>query len=557
MLIGGAVALVLVLVVGLVIILGGDDGNGPVADDEPGVSSVGTDADDPAVTAADGSVEGSTPGDGTEIPAVTAMDPSAEQLAASVVQIIAPFEGGACTGSGTIIDSAGLVLTNQHVVERSEICPWEDLVVATIDRPDLPPLPLFRAEVVAADPALDLAVIRIAERLDGGEVVPNFPVIEIGDSEALELGERLRVFGFPGVGGETITFTEGTISGFVEQPGLGQRSWLKTDTAISGGNSGGLAADDRGRIVGVPTRVGTNDSITDCRIVADTNRDGTIDENDTCVPTGGFVNGVRPISLALALIEEARAAPATVPEETAPPTEAPVSAPLDTEPSATAPSATAPAETAPEQTTPPPDPPPISPADPAAVAFAFNPRFSLTTTDGLPDPEVFVVPDGSTQLCLTWEYENVPTGTPFVFGWNIDGELEEASVVDGVNEGAAEGQFFGCITNDAGLVPGLYEAIWVVEDEAVFIHSTYVGNNPIGVVVAVENTGDPICVVQWAPADSVSPGLPRNTAAFSNGERFETVLPPGRYQTQVLDCDGEVVFSDPDSLFDSDLTLTL
>ena len=44
----------------------------------------------------------------------------------------------------------------------------------------------------------------------------------------------------------------------------------------------------------------------DCRALADTNRDGYIDENDTCVPTGGFINAVRPVQLALPLIEAAR-----------------------------------------------------------------------------------------------------------------------------------------------------------------------------------------------------------------------------------------------------------
>ena len=45
-----------------------------------------------------------------------------------------------------------------------------------------------------------------------------FPVVEIGDSDTLSLGDRLRVIGYPGIGGETSTFTEGTISGFVPQP---------------------------------------------------------------------------------------------------------------------------------------------------------------------------------------------------------------------------------------------------------------------------------------------------------------------------------------------------
>ncbi len=86
---------------------------------------------------------------------------------------------------------------------------------------------------------------------------------------------------------------------------MGTGAYIKTSATIAGGNSGGLAVNERGELIGVPTAVGSGDledDIVDCRALLDTNRDGYIDENDTCVPTGGFINALRPINLARELI---------------------------------------------------------------------------------------------------------------------------------------------------------------------------------------------------------------------------------------------------------------
>jgi serine protease Do len=91
-------------------------------------------------------------------------------------------------------------------------------------------------------------------------------------------------------------------------PALVDRAWIKTDATIAGGNSGGLAANDTGFIIGVPTIAasGTAGDITDCRVVQDTNGDGQLDSRDTCIPIGGFINGLRPVNLALPLIQAAQ-----------------------------------------------------------------------------------------------------------------------------------------------------------------------------------------------------------------------------------------------------------
>jgi S1-C subfamily serine protease len=278
---------------------------------------------------------------------------------------------GAGMGSGTILSADGLILTNAHVAFPDE--PGVDyLGVALTVRSDQPPQPAYIAEVVAADRALDLAVLRIVSKLDNSPVTPSslkLPFVPLGDSDGLEVGDELDIFGYPGIGGETVTFTKGVVSGFSLESGITGRAWIKTDTTIAGGNSGGTAVDQNGFLVGVPTQAGagSGDSTVDCRPVADTNRDGTVDDGDTCVPIGGFINALRPVSLAKPIIEAAR---------------------LGLNPQAPAPSR--------------PD------AIPAGRARIYNLLFSsgVSETDQ-PTAIIATLPSGADELYLFFDYENI------------------------------------------------------------------------------------------------------------------------------------------------------
>jgi len=229
------------------------------------------------------------------------------------------------TGSGTIISEDGLILTNAHVVLSDRFYTVVDLVISITEEPDQPPKEMFYADVLQADYNLDLAVIKIRSDLNGNP--PNFSAlgiepVKIGRAETLKLGDPLVIIGYPGIGGETITLTRGEVSGFTAEAPYGNRAYIKTSATIAGGNSGGLAATPQGEIIGVPTQVGSGDlegQVVDCRALADTNRDGVIDEFDNCVPTGGFINALRPINLALPLIDAALAGQVAIIEE--PPSE--------------------------------------------------------------------------------------------------------------------------------------------------------------------------------------------------------------------------------------------
>lgn len=164
-------------------------------------------------------------------------------------------------GSGTILASNGLILTNAHVVLGADA-----LVVSLISRTDRPPIPSYYAEPVEVNNVLDLALIQITTDLDGNPVVRSelrLPEVVRGDSDTVDLGHDIHVFGYPGVGGETLTLTEGAVSGF-ESEDLGsaelERVWIKTDAEVAPGNSGGTAVDERGLLVGIPTLVLTDET---------------------------------------------------------------------------------------------------------------------------------------------------------------------------------------------------------------------------------------------------------------------------------------------------------
>jgi len=265
----------------------------------------------------------------------------------AVVQIVAEVanEGGDLvpewSGSGTIVDPRGFILTNAHVALPTEEGERVDaLLILLTAAEDRPPKPEYFATVMQADPDLDLAVLRITTDLDGNPVDNNrlnLPYVRLGDSDKLHLGEPLIILGYPGIGGNTITLTRGEVSGFTAERPYGRRAFIKTSATIAGGNSGGLAIDNKGEFVAIPTQLGSgsDSDVVDCRYLADTNGDGVIDEDDDCVPSGGFINALRPINLAKPLIAaalrgEVSLAPTAAPQATSGPAPQGTPVPLNT-----------------------------------------------------------------------------------------------------------------------------------------------------------------------------------------------------------------------------------
>jgi S1-C subfamily serine protease len=239
---------------------------------------------------------------------------------ASVVRLTAKIKYSsyfrdAWSGSGAIVSPDGLILTNAHLVKPPIPGVEADAfaIGITLD-PGAPPVDRYYAEPLVVDKDLDLAVLRITKDLRFKEVdgeTLNLPSVTLGDSDALQLGDALTILGYPGIGGDTITLTRGEVGGFTSEKKYGGRAWIKTAASISGGTSGGIVMDKNGLMVAVPTQLGYggDQDLVDCRVITDTNMDGRINAKDMCIPTGGFINALRPIKFAIALIEQARITP--------------------------------------------------------------------------------------------------------------------------------------------------------------------------------------------------------------------------------------------------------
>lgn len=162
------------------------------------------------------------------------------------------------TGSGTIINKDGYILTNYHCVGESSGLYNSDGYVAIAFTDDVRQnsQPQYFAQYRYGVDYLDLAVVKIVMDINGNEVSGkdlNLSPITLGDSDALSMGDGVNILGYPGVGGDTITFTAGKISGFLDEDYDNETDWIKTDAFINHGNSGGTAINEKGEMIGIPT----------------------------------------------------------------------------------------------------------------------------------------------------------------------------------------------------------------------------------------------------------------------------------------------------------------
>ncbi len=377
----------------------------------------------------------------------------------AVVQIVALKQGflgqmaPAWTGSGTIVDPSGLILTNCHVANPRAMgmpSPAADvLAVAITQRSDEPPALTSIAEIAAQAPELDLAVLRIVSTTDRKPVKNlSLPAIPVGDSDELELGDVLSIFGYPGIGGETVTFTSGSVAGFTSEAKVrDRRAWIKTDATIAGGNSGGTAVDDEGRLVGVPTQAAAGAGITpvDARPVVDTNRDGRIDERDTPMAIGGFINGLRPVNLAKPLLAQAgwrgQAASSAAP-------------------AAPRPAAPSPAAPAPQPA-----------AAPHFANLVFSPQ---VTADGRPINPSAILPSGGKAIHATFDFQGMRNGLQWSQVWTMNGKpvvQQPGQWSDG-----AQGRKTLSLSNRDGLPDATYQMFVTVGEQVVIQGEVVVGH---------------------------------------------------------------------------------
>jgi serine protease Do len=141
-------------------------------------------------------------------------------------------------GSGVIVDPRGFIVTNNHVVQNGT-----DIRVVLADKRE------FEAELLLTDERTDLAVLKI----DAGD--EELPVVTLGDSDQLEVGDLVLAIGNPFGVGQTVT--SGIVSALARtQVGVSDyQFFIQTDAAINPGNSGGALVDMNGQLIGINTAI--------------------------------------------------------------------------------------------------------------------------------------------------------------------------------------------------------------------------------------------------------------------------------------------------------------
>lgn len=194
---------------------------------------------------------------------------SLSEIIPTVVNIMCPdisepfsLDGLGQGGSGVIMSKEGLIYTNAHIFQDENLKPialHEEGCLVMLPNPETG----YPEEIYLAQPQLygesgdyyDLATMEIYEVYSDdegpwGEYPKRFKTLspDVCIEEPLQLGEPLKIFGYPeATGGITLTITEGVVSSFSED------GYVLTSAKINYGNSGGLAVDERGCFVGIPS----------------------------------------------------------------------------------------------------------------------------------------------------------------------------------------------------------------------------------------------------------------------------------------------------------------
>ena len=141
-------------------------------------------------------------------------------------------------GSGVIVQSDGLIVTNQHVIEGAD-----KIIVVLADKRE------FQAKLVVSDDKTDLSVLKIDPGND------RLPYLDMQDSDELKVGDLVLAIGNPFGVGQTVT--SGIVSALSRSIGSDTelKSFIQTDAAINPGNSGGALLSMDGRLVGINTSI--------------------------------------------------------------------------------------------------------------------------------------------------------------------------------------------------------------------------------------------------------------------------------------------------------------
>jgi putative serine protease PepD len=225
-----------------------------------------------------------------------------------VVQVVAYVEQDghripAWQGSGIVLSKDGLILTSNSIARPGKPFTVSDLLIAVPGAAGEPARPAYYAEILQANSALDLAVLRIVRDINNQPVdraALQLPYATLGDSDALQPGSDITLLGFGPGEGASAKSVRTEVASFRAAAGVSQRAFGMLAAPLEGSFDGAAAVDENGELVGIATS-GAFDGegqSADCRPLYDSNRDGAKDAKDRCGPGLLKVGAFRPLRLA-------------------------------------------------------------------------------------------------------------------------------------------------------------------------------------------------------------------------------------------------------------------
>lgn len=177
------------------------------------------------------------------------------QINAEVQIVCTDGVGNWFSGSGTIIDPTGIILTNRHVIEGAYKNTCIIGIIKSINQePDFGTsgnYNLAEVKYYTSTDEMDAAILYLDNPTN-----KSYPYVNIWDSNSdnLQFGEKIETIGFPSIGGGTVTYTSGDFSGY-GSANSGTKNYIKSTAPVEHGNSGGAAYDSIGQFIGIPTMV--------------------------------------------------------------------------------------------------------------------------------------------------------------------------------------------------------------------------------------------------------------------------------------------------------------
>lgn len=221
-------------------------------------------------------------------------EPAAGLPTSAVVRVGALVDVGgtlvkAWSASGVIISRDGLILTSARAVLGSRFYPVSDLIIGLQTAPNTLPVDAYLASIVQVDEARDAALIKPRSDLLGNLIAPgtlSLPALPLADNPSVAVGETLSLIGY-GQNAEALSrVLPGAVLGLSPEDGSAPIETILMELPAGGDYFGWAALNSRGEVVGLASAPTTAGGL-ECGALADTNRDGIVDDTDHCLPAGG------------------------------------------------------------------------------------------------------------------------------------------------------------------------------------------------------------------------------------------------------------------------------